>query len=282
MNDRPGSAPRRPAGPPPALRRRAPRLSVLLAVGILLTAGSAGARDSRYGGEHRIEPSPERHASATDVLHRIEAEAREDDRDALREIARRLEGAPSARCGRCYARSLVAFRLAMALDLEEDREEMSAELATARTLLERRLDRSPGDPEATALLVAVLGRQIALRPVLGVFLGRRANTLLERSVARHPDHPRLTLQQGILAFFKPAFLGGGPETAEAFLRRALDLLAREKPEARPGWGRMDALIWLARSLDEQGRLAEARSVYERALRLAPNLRLLRTEIAELR
>lgn len=218
------------------------------------------------------------------VLPRIESEARRDDPESLRRIARELDRTPSGDAARDYARSVVAYRLAMALDLDSvrDRKEMSAQLGTARELLEGLLDRTPDEPEATALLVAVLGRQIALRPAfLGMFLGRRANGLLESSAALHPDHPRLTLQEGILAYFTPSAFGGGPEASERRLRRALELLSGEEPGTGPGWGRMDTLIWLGRVLEEQGRTSEARPFYAEALGLAPGLAFLRSELAEL-
>lgn len=127
---------------------------------------------------------------------------------------------------------------------------------------------------ARALQGALAGQMAAVGGGLAPMrFGPRALSLLEDALEEAPDDPRVALLNGMTRFNAPRAFGGGPAKAEAELRRALRLFETDRSAApRPTWGKVDAHIWLAQALHAQGKDAEARAEYERALALAPGHR----------
>ncbi len=127
---------------------------------------------------------------------------------------------------------------------------------------------------ARALQGALAGQMAAVGGGLAPMrFGPRALSLLEDALEEAPDDPRVALLNGMTRFNAPRAFGGGPAKAEAELRRALRLFESDRSSSpRPTWGKVDAHIWLAQALHAQGKDAEARAEFERALALAPGHR----------
>ena len=106
--------------------------------------------------------------------------------------------------------------------------------------------------------------------IAGMRNGPRAFGLLDEAVAKAPNDARVALLNGMTRLNAPKAFGGGPAKAEPELRRAITLFANDKPAgAAPAWGRADAHIWLAITLEQAGRKDEARAELQKALALAP-------------
>lgn len=106
--------------------------------------------------------------------------------------------------------------------------------------------------------------------IAGMRNGPKAFSLLDEAVSKAPNDPRVALLNGMTRLNAPKAFGGGPAKAEPELRRALALFEADRPAAgAPSWGRVDAHIWLALTLRESGRAAEARAELQRAAALAP-------------
>lgn len=206
------------------------------------------------------------------LVHRIERAQIEGDVEELlasrEEILARLESEPQETDIR-YMLAYVDWRLVHLPGTEE--EDRDALLERAQQALERNLELEPNDVESRALLSGVLGERIGEMPIRGMVMGPQAASHLRRAADTAPDNPRVVLQQGVGALFKPAMFGGSVERAEERLRRARALFAEQPDDAPwPSWGRIDTLGWLGHALVRQGRYDEARAVYEQALALEPN------------
>lgn len=143
-------------------------------------------------------------------------------------------------------------------------------LAEADKVLERAQALGAG-MQALALRGAVNG-QIAGSGgmIAGMRNGPRAFGLLDEAVAKAPNDPRVALLNGMTRLNAPKAFGGGPAKAEPELRRAITLFASDRPTgAAPAWGRVDAHIWLAITLEQAGRKDEARAELQKALAIAP-------------
>lgn len=104
----------------------------------------------------------------------------------------------------------------------------------------------------------------------GMRMGPRSFKQLDEAVAGAPRDPRVALANGMTRLNAPRAFGGGPAKAEPELRRAIKLFEQDRPTGgEPAWGRVDAHIWLAIALEQQGRRDEARVELQRALTLAP-------------
>lgn len=126
-------------------------------------------------------------------------------------------------------------------------------------------------PETAALQSAVVGQLIGVGGALaGMRLGGKATRLQDEALAAGPDNPRVWMLRGVSDFFRPKLFGGSPEKAEASLKRALTLFAKDAPAPpAPWWGHAEAYGWLGQVYVKQGRVEEAKAAYARALELQP-------------
>lgn len=155
---------------------------------------------------------------------------------------------------------LQADKVAQAKPMLEEAEQA---LATSQTL--------GGGGAATALRGAVTGQLAGTGGMMaGMRQGPRSFRLLDEAVKQSPNDPLVALLNGLTRLNAPAAFGGGANKAEPELRRAVTLFATHRA-APPGpvWGRVDALIWHAIALEQQGKRNEARIELTQALGLAP-------------
>jgi Flp pilus assembly protein TadD len=191
-------------------------------------------------------------------------------RTVLRREAALLPDEPPAGSPlRAYTLAYVNSRLVPVLP-DGRKDERRKLLEEATEALRQSLAVAPRDAEAHALLGAVYGAQIGLSPWKAMTLGPRIAEAFRRAEEIAPENPRVVLQKGISLLFVPRAFGGGAEAAERELRRAEALFAREgRGKAWPNWGRVDVLAWLGQARARQGDEQGARTLYLRALDLAP-------------
>ena len=183
-----------------------------------------------------------------------------------------------------YYRALSLYRASSLQMQRKDKREANRALELADGLLERSITGSP-TADALALRGGVLGQLIGMssNPLTGMRLGPQASDLIARAMETGPNNPRVWLMRGISALFTPKMFGGGSEKAEQDLRKAVALHEVDNPaRPAPSWGRADSYIWLGQALAKNGKTAEARAAYDKALALQPsNQWVLRTLIPAL-
>lgn len=147
--------------------------------------------------------------------------------------------------------------------------EVRALLEAADSLLERSARRLQL-PETHALRSSVLGQMIGSNPLRGMTLGPRSSGAMDRALELGPRNPRVWLLRGISAMFTPKMFGGGLDKAEAYLTKAAELFAADRPAPHaPDWGRAEVYAWLGQVHQRQGRTGEARAAFNRALEIEP-------------
>jgi len=155
------------------------------------------------------------------------------------------------------------------------------EIPAARKLLEqadRALELSARRlplAETHAVRASVLGQLIGTsdNPLTGMRLGPKSSKEMERAEALGPNNPRVWIIKGLNALYAPKLFGGGPDKAEAHLKRGFALLERDSAAApNPQWGRVDAYLTAGQVYAKQGRRAEARAAYRKVLELQPENR----------
>lgn len=169
-----------------------------------------------------------------------------------------------------YDLGYVLHRRASALLLAKQSDRAKPLLEEAERALARAQELG-GGATATALRGAVTGQLAGAGGALNAMrMGPRSFKLLDEAIAAAPRDPRVALLNGMSRLNAPRAFGGGPAKGEPELRRAVALFTEDKPAgAAPGWGRVDAHIWLGIALEQLGRRAEARAELQRALTLAP-------------
>lgn len=178
-----------------------------------------------------------------------------------------------------YDLAYALHRRASAMIVEERTKEARTLLEESQRTAARARELGAG-AHALALEGAVTGQ---LAGVSGAFaamrFGPRSFKLLDDAIESAPQDPRVALLNGISRLNAPRAFGGGAAKGEPELRRALRLFATDGNRSPlPVWGRADTHIWLGIALDQQGKPAEARAEFQRALELAPGHRWITDEL----
>ncbi|MBM4153162.1 MAG: hypothetical protein FJ220_06545 [Kiritimatiellaceae bacterium] len=138
--------------------------------------------------------------------------------------------------------------------------------------LEESLDRNPRDAELSIMLAVLYGRQIAARPVRGLWLGRKVNTLRSRALLAGEMNPRVHTLAGVCWMSAPA-PHGNKDLALKHLLRAAELYSVEKESVRdfrvPVWGAALCYSRIGDLMIEKGDISSARRYYDDALQVNP-------------
>lgn len=211
---------------------------------------------------------------ADSLRRQIEAAVAINDGPTLRQARIAAEQAATAHpqdAWLAYYRGYAVFREAGFLLGASRIREFGPVLDDATADLERSLKRAPS-ADGWALLSALQGQRLTASgsTLTAIRLGPAVLRAVGRAEEAGPQNPRVWLIKGINAFNAPSAFGGGMEKAESHLRRALALFGTDRPASPlPAWGLADAWIWLGRSLQAQGKRAEARAAYTAAAQLQP-------------
>jgi tetratricopeptide (TPR) repeat protein len=211
--------------------------------------------------------------SWSDIVQRIDRGNAANDPAVLRKAAADAEQLADATgddrerqlalLGAAFANAHVAFLP----DVEDA--ETAAVLKKSEKLLRAAIAADRGYAEAYALLGSVLGSMIRAGGS-PMELGPAAQEALDQAMRIAPQNPRVLLLDGVNTLHVPAQYGGGPDQAEALLRRSLAAFDREPPNRPwPNWGRFDAHVWLGQILAGRGDKTGARAEYDAALRIVP-------------
>ena len=154
---------------------------------------------------------------------------------------------------------------------DENKDAASEHLKATVEHLKEATEVDPQSAEAYALLSSAYGRQIALSPIKGMLLGRRAGKALKKAMQLAPDNPRVVLSAAISDFNTPKMFGGSKEKGLQGFQRAAELFAQEDPvnPIHPVWGHSRTYAWLGIAYQDRGELELARAAFEKALEINP-------------
>ena len=94
----------------------------------------------------------------------------------------------------------------------------------------------------------------------GLSYGAKAKDAINKAVEKAPKSSMMYVARGVGNYYLPAQLGGGAKGAIPDFRKALELDPKND----------EAYLWLGLSLRKEGRDADARQAFTRALELNPN------------
>lgn len=167
-----------------------------------------------------------------------------------------------------YYAGLACYRLVDYVDDEDEALEAAIDHLTTTT------EKRPNWPEGHALLAAAYGRKAAGGMISGMRYGPKSNNTLERARELGPDNPRVVLIDAIALFQKPSIFGGDDAKAVQKLKKASRLFAeRPAPDdpLTPSWGHAMTYAWIGITHMKADRFDPARTAFEKALSLRPNL-----------
>lgn len=167
-----------------------------------------------------------------------------------------------------HHRAAAIYREAsLAMDTSADRAQRL--LDEAQELLDTAVQHPQAIAETHALRASVMGMRITglLRAMT---LGPQSGRAIDRAREADPENPRIWLASGIGTLHRPAFLGGGPDSALKELERAESLLGvHRSPPGHPVGGAAEIRAWIGVAHLRAGRPDEAVAALQSALELEP-------------
>lgn len=138
--------------------------------------------------------------------------------------------------------------------------------------LEKSVALNPEFAEGYALLSALMGNKIGLKPLLGMTLGMKSGSMIAKAFQLAPKNPRVSFISGQSAYYTPSMFGGGKDKAREKLMIAIELFGTFEVEKEifPDWGEDEAHAYLGMVQMDKNELSAAKASFEKALELNPN------------
>jgi tetratricopeptide (TPR) repeat protein len=124
---------------------------------------------------------------------------------------------------------------------------------------EKAVDLKPQDAENYRVLGTLYGQGIT-DLMSGLSYGAKAKDAINKAVEKAPKSAMMYVARGVGNYYLPAQLGGGARGAIPDFQKALELDPKND----------EAYLWLGISLRKEGRDADARQAFTKALELNPN------------
>ncbi|MDM3871110.1 tetratricopeptide repeat protein [Porticoccus sp. W117] len=168
-----------------------------------------------------------------------------------------------------YQALFLDYRLAAALIQNGDKKPAKTILNSAIKNAKVAIKTAPESlhSEYQALLGALYGLKIIVKPFSAIGLNRKATKALKASQALQAENPRALLMLGVAKFQTPALFGGSSQEALALLQQGLK--ASEK-NSQINWGTVDLHLWLGRVLSKRKQPDLALTHYQKALEISPD------------
>jgi len=134
------------------------------------------------------------------------------------------------------------------------------------------------NPRIHALMGALFGLRIRLKPARVVRYGKLSAEANERALELGPNEPQAWMEKANIAFYKPAFVGGSKKEAVRFYEKAVRLYEASPERTHTNWLYLNCLVGLGLAYDETDQLQAAAEVYEKLLRIEPSFRWVKEDL----
>lgn len=161
---------------------------------------------------------------------------------------------------------------------EELNKEAKNYLKEAKTLVEELTDQYPENPDLYAYTGAFLGYEIGLNKIKAVVLGPESMKNIDRAIELDPGKFQGWIEKGNALFYMPRMFGGSKEKALEAYNKAVQLMEERPQQLKGDWMYLNVLIVLGQSYEKTGQLEQAKSVYEKVLRIEPDMTWVRDEL----
>ena len=167
-----------------------------------------------------------------------------------------------------FTTAFLEYRIGVSANALSDTKTAKRSLKSSTKILKQLLDEKPDSLEALTLLSNVYGMTIGVSPIKAVFLGPKAERLIERAYEIAPHNAQVLLVRGISAYNTPSMFGGSKTKALDWLDQAIK--SYESSPSNGEWGAAEAYVWRALTLDAMERRSDAIADLNEALEREPD------------
>ncbi|HMJ68867.1 MAG TPA: tetratricopeptide repeat protein [Cyclobacteriaceae bacterium] len=132
--------------------------------------------------------------------------------------------------------------------------------------------------EAKALLSGLYGLKIAYSSMMGMVLGPKSGSFIEEAVKASPESALVWKLQANSKMFTPSMFGGDMNEAIKAFEKSIALFEKQPEALKNNWLYVDTLVFLGQAYSSGGQSAKAVAVYEKALKIEPNLNWVKQEL----
>ncbi len=143
-------------------------------------------------------------------------------------------------------------------------------LKKAVPLAEELVNKYPNNALIKGYNANIIGFQIAISPLRATTLARGMMKNAKASIALAPNDPTVNILSGNIFLYMPDFLGGDTKKSLLQYKKALaDFEANEKLREN-NWMYLQLMVTIGIVYEKLGNYAEAKKMYEKALKIYPN------------
>ncbi|MFN5429337.1 MAG: hypothetical protein ACK498_01205 [Cyclobacteriaceae bacterium] len=146
----------------------------------------------------------------------------------------------------------------------EDEDLFDEYVSATKDRLKEIIDRPSTAAEGKGLLSAVLGLQMAYRPMKGMLLGGKSSNLAADAKELAPTSPLAWRFYGINKLYTPSFFGGDIKEAVLALEKSIGLF-ESATKISQNWMYLDTLALLGQAYTKAGEKAKAIATFEKAI-----------------
>lgn len=136
-------------------------------------------------------------------------------------------------------------------------------------LAKKILAKDEDNAEANSLLSTIYGLKIGLSPMKGMFLGSKSNNLASNGLKLDEESAFTNYVKATNLFYTPSTFGGDVKESLTYFEKAKSIY--EKNGQTKTWEYLNTLATLGQAYHKVEDFAKAKSTYETALEIAPNL-----------
>lgn len=130
--------------------------------------------------------------------------------------------------------------------------------------------------EAWAIKAGLNGYEIGLAKHKAPFLGKRSEKYTDKSLSLKTRNPMAWMEKGNIYYHMPGFFGGSYDKAIRYYTKAVGYYKHNS--YLPRWLKLNAIVWLGKTYEADGKLEKAAQTYRRALRIEPDFHWVKTEL----
>ncbi|MFV0390607.1 MAG: tetratricopeptide repeat protein [Paludibacteraceae bacterium] len=141
----------------------------------------------------------------------------------------------------------------------------------AEEWIEKTLKKEPNNAEALNYKGVFLSYQISFNRAKAPILGKQALTLIKKAYSIAPNNVQILFDNGNAYYYPPKVLGGSKKEALKYFQKAIQIIEKRQ-DTKNNWIYVQTLMLEARCNELEGNLVEAKTGYEKILKIEPNFK----------
>lgn len=152
----------------------------------------------------------------------------------------------------------------------KDKETYSKYIDLAEKETEQLMEKNPGDARFVCIRAGLYSASMAHNPWKGMFYGPKSSELIEKAIGLKPDLPQCAVRKANSLYFTPENYGGDIKKSMEVYSKSIALFEAVDTQPANNWEYLDALAWYGISQMKNGKNEEAKTTFEKALRVRPD------------